>query len=121
MSYSELEAEPRWHRTGHRYFPAAAEVDGRWWVLRINAFPDHPLWTLFVDGVRCFDIDDTPSTWGEPLDPTASALEVRTAQAVLNPLRHFAAYASEVGDPCDNHFCCDPRLDDDREHWDGSA
>ncbi|XVQ14108.1 hypothetical protein ACQP1W_16675 [Spirillospora sp. CA-255316] len=109
MSHSELRARPRWLRTGSVYFPVAAEVGGHWWVLRINAFPDHPLWTLFVDGVRRFDINDAPAAWGRQPDPSAPLLEARTARVVLEPVEHLAAYGSEVGDPCDGLFCCDPR------------
>jgi len=32
-------------------------VDGQWWVLRINSFPDYPIWTLFGGGERRFDVD----------------------------------------------------------------
>jgi hypothetical protein len=112
MSYTEPRARPRWRGTGSAYFPVAAEVDGHWWVLRINGFPDHPLWTLFVDGVRRFDLDDAPAGWGGRPDPSAPPLDARTAQAVLEPVEHFAVYGSEVGDPCDGLFCCDPRQGD---------
>ncbi|WP_431965666.1 hypothetical protein [Nocardia sp. bgisy134] len=106
MSYPELNARPRWSKTGKAHFPVAACVDGSWWVLRLNCFPDHPLWTLFVDGLRRFDIDDTPSTWGKPFDPSAPALEPGTVEEILEPIGDFVAYASEIGDPCDNPFCC---------------
>ena len=42
----ELHIRPEWGQTGNVYFPVAAVVNGEWWVLRINNFPDHPLWTL---------------------------------------------------------------------------
>ncbi|MFF3394412.1 hypothetical protein ACFYW1_26175 [Streptomyces sp. NPDC002669] len=106
MSYDELRAEPRWRATGNTSFPAAAEVGGRWWVLRLNCFPDHPLWTLFVDGVGRFDTDGTPPAWGRPLTPSAPPLDARTGAELLGPLLDFAAYGSEAGDPCDNPFCC---------------
>lgn len=59
-----LGALPQWRRTGHTFFPYAAFVDGRWWVLRFNCFPDHPLWTLFIADRRRFDFDDEPTGWG---------------------------------------------------------
>ncbi|WP_378731886.1 hypothetical protein [Nocardia brasiliensis] len=104
MSYPELPAQPQWRRTGNTYFPVAARVEGHWWVLRLNGFPDHPLWTLFVDGQRRFDLETAPSTWGPLHD--APMLETSTAQDILAPIRDFVAYASEIGDPCDNPFCC---------------
>ncbi|MGW5649089.1 hypothetical protein ACWEV3_42825 [Saccharopolyspora sp. NPDC003752] len=106
MPPQELLARPQWRRTGDTRFPVAATVDGRSWVLRLNIFPDHPLWTLFVDGDRRFDIDDTPPTWGKPLDKTAPPLDAAAAEEVLAPIRDFVAYGSEVGAPCDNMFCC---------------
>ena len=106
MVYRELQASPQWRTTGNAYFPVTAIVDGQWWVLRINSFPDHPLWTLFVNGVRRFDIDDTSPTWGNPCTPYAPLLEARTGQAILTHIQRFVAYGSEVGEPCDNLFCC---------------
>jgi hypothetical protein len=102
MSRPELLASPQWRRTGNVYFPVAAAVDGTWWVLRINNYPDHPVWTLFVDGVRRFDIDDTPPTWGQPYDPTAPSLDANTTREILLPIEDSVAYGSEVGQPCDN-------------------
>ncbi|MFD4430629.1 hypothetical protein [Nocardia sp. NPDC058497] len=106
MSRLELFARPRWRKTWNVYFPVAALVDGRWWVLRLNSFPDHALWTLFVEGVPYFDIDDLPTTWGQPLDRSVPILEPGTVEEVLAPVRDFVAYGSEVGQPCDNPFCC---------------
>ncbi|MGC0419822.1 hypothetical protein [Embleya sp. AB8] len=106
MAHPELAARPRWRRTGNVYFPVAAAVDGTWWILRINGFPDHPPWTLFVGGVRRFDLDDLPSGWKYPSDPASPVLETRIAEEVLTPIRGFVAYGSEVGRPCDNPFCC---------------
>ncbi|HVF04962.1 MAG TPA: hypothetical protein VNA20_08990 [Frankiaceae bacterium] len=103
---SEFGVSPAWRRTGNPYFPTAARVDGRWWVLRVNSFPDHPLWTLFVDGERRFDVDDAPARWGTPADdglPKLAPAEVTEALAGLSDL---VAYGSEVGTPCDNPYCC---------------
>ena len=37
----------------------AALVDGvHWVVLRLNGFPDHTLYTMFVDGGCIFDLED---------------------------------------------------------------
>jgi hypothetical protein len=85
-------------------FPVAAWVNGQWWVLRLNGFPDHPLWT-FIHGESRFDIDDTPAAWATP-SKTVSFLEDKEANEALTPVRDFVAYGSEVGEPCDNPFCC---------------
>jgi hypothetical protein len=101
----ELAIRPAWRRTGNAFFPTAARVDGQWWVLRINSFPDHPLWTLFVDGKRRFDVDDAPAAWGEP-SRLAVLLETSEATDALAPVLRFEAYGSETGQPCENPFCC---------------
>ncbi|MQY28988.1 hypothetical protein [Nocardia aurantia] len=106
MSHPALRARPRWQRTRDPNFPSVALVDGHWWVLRINCFPDHPLWTLFIDGERAFDIDDAPPEWGEPAARSAGVLDIVTVGRILGPIRTFVAYGSEIGDPCDNPFCC---------------
>lgn len=105
MEQPELAIRPNWRRTGNAFFPIAALVSGQWWVLRINSFPDHPLWTLFVDGQRRFDVDDAPPAWGEP-SRLAVLLEPGQADAALAPVLTFEAYGSETGQPCDNPFCC---------------
>jgi hypothetical protein len=101
-----LAARPEWRRTGYRRFPVAARVQGQWWVLRMNCFPDHPLWTLFVDGVRRFDINDVPPTWGRPADRAAPRWETHAVSDALRAVQEWDAYGSEVGDPCDDPFCC---------------
>ncbi|GAA2407431.1 hypothetical protein GCM10010191_14700 [Actinomadura vinacea] len=97
---------PDWQRTGNTRFPVAARVNDQWWVLRINGFPDHPLWTLFVDGARCHDVHETSTLPGDPTDPSAPVLEPHTAQELLEPVQAFAVYGSEVGAPCDDPVCC---------------
>lgn len=97
---------PDWRRTGHATFPTAAKVGGEWWVLRVNAFPDHPLWTLFVDGQRRFDLDDAPPAWGRHAGDLLPRLADGEAREAVGPVESFVAYGSEVGRPCDNPFCC---------------
>lgn len=101
-----LRARPEWQQTGDNYFPAAAMVAGKWWVLRLNSFPDHPLWTLFVGGQVQFDIDDAPKSWGGVASGSSPVLPPDDSRAALDPVRRWRAYGSEVGRPCDNPFCC---------------
>jgi hypothetical protein len=95
-----------WRRTQDAYFPAAALADGQWWVLRLNSFPDHPLWTLFVDGVSRGHSEDTPPGWGNPSDRSLPRLPAGQVETVLAPLRGLVAFGSEDGNPCDGLFCC---------------
>jgi hypothetical protein len=106
VHHDEFDIGPHWHRTGDHYSPVAATVDGHWWVLRLNNFPDHPLLTLFIDCMRQFDVDDIPPAWGNPVDRANPSLESRAAEEALAPISTFVAYGSEVGQACDNMFCC---------------
>lgn len=101
----ELHIRPEWGQTGNVYFPVAAVVNGEWWVLRINNFPDHPLWTLFVNGERRFDITDTPTTWANPAGREHKKLPPEVAAEALRPVERFVAYGSEIGCPC-QEICC---------------
>ncbi len=101
---AESETEVRWRRTACGTFPYAALVDGVWWVLRLNSFPDHPLYTLFVDGRVRGDIAEAHSVWTLPRDdgPGPSAQTLRA----ITPLAAFAAYGSARGRPCSEVWCC---------------
>ncbi|CAM3684241.1 hypothetical protein ACXYTP_09320 [Tsukamurella ocularis] len=106
-------ARPAWLRTGFRFFPYAAVVDGAWWVLRVNhGFPEHDLLTLFVDGAVVVDV--TPGGSSSPfdsglarLDPLLGGreplLDAATARTAIAAVAGFADYGSENGDACD--FC----------------
>lgn len=104
-----------WRRTGSTVFLYAARVDGAWWVLRLNGFPDHPLYTLFVAGDVVGDVQDldlhAPSwdldTAGRPWLSAAERDEVLTLMRGLGP------YGSEAGRPCDGDWCPCPRLTDE--------
>lgn len=106
------DARPTWQRTGRREFPYAAEYLGRWWVLRFNhGFPEHDLYTLFVDGRVVLDVTGNPDSDVAlvasvgALTSTAilPTLNTEVAQSILAPLAGLVNYGSEVGDPCD--FC----------------
>lgn len=110
-------AEPGWMRTGYTFFPYAAEQAGHWWVLRFNVgFPEHDMYTLFVD--KRVAVDVTGDAGSEvPLVVSVGALErsgneeplldVVTALAVVGAVAGFVEYGSERGDPC--VFCSDGR------------
>lgn len=97
--------EPAWHRVGSPVFVYAAFVTGRTWALRLNDFPDHPLYTLFVDGQVIGDLDDPPPRWHlRPASGLPVVDPVRRA-AVLEPLKALGPYGSEAGQPCDGDWC----------------
>lgn len=104
-----------WHRTGARVFVHAARVDGVWWVLRLNSFPDHPMFTLFVDGEVVGDLNDVETSapgWDLAVGDRAS-LTAEQRDEALTVMRGLGPYGSEVGQPCDGDWCwCERRTDD---------
>ncbi|MUL61154.1 hypothetical protein B5P44_00970 [Mycobacterium sp. CBMA 213] len=107
----DITARPAWQRTGHKAFPFAAQQSGQWWVLRFNfGFPEHDMYTLFVDGRAVADITADPDN-PMPLlasigalptssDPGTPALDTDLATAAIGTVAGFADYGSEHGDPC---------------------
>ncbi|HEY1572993.1 MAG TPA: hypothetical protein VGG05_16745 [Pseudonocardiaceae bacterium] len=102
-----------WRHTGARVFVYAARVDHAWWVLRLNGFPDHPLYTLFMEGIVAGDVQDIAiraPAWDLPGRPALSDLE---RDEVLTVMRGLGRYGSEVGRPCAGAWCgCELRTDD---------
>lgn len=105
-------SRPVWFRTGYRYFPYAARQSGQWWVLRKNyGFPEHDMYTLFVDGRAALDVTgdvnhriplaaaigalgraDSPA--GEPV------LAPDLAESAVRAVANYVVYGSEADDPC---------------------
>ncbi len=57
----DTSARPPWTRTGYEFFPYAAQHCGQWWVLRLNhGFPEHDLYTAFIDGSPAADLTANP-------------------------------------------------------------
>lgn len=110
-------AQPDWLRTGYKFFPYAAQQSGHWWVLRLNhGFPEHDLYTLFVDGRAVADItgnadDHSPLVTSvaslKPYDHAATEpeLDPDTAATIVNAVSRYANYGSESDEPC--IFCSD--------------
>jgi hypothetical protein len=63
MQYRQYTVQ--WIRTGDAFFPWQAKVDHQDWVLRINEFPEEPLYTLFIDDEEIGDFDDWPRNWSK--------------------------------------------------------
>lgn len=57
-----------WSTNGKSNIPFTAQVDGKAWDLRVNNFPDEPLYTLLVDNKPILTFDDIPSNsnWALP-------------------------------------------------------
>lgn len=115
-------ARPVWARTGYKFFPYATQQSGQWWVLRLNfGFPDHELYTLFVDGHATLDVTGSmdhavplAASIGalKPFDPQAGepVLLAELAEAAVREVALYVVYGSEVDDPCD---WCDHLADHD--------
>ncbi|MEU5811015.1 hypothetical protein [Streptomyces sp. NPDC047718] len=102
-----------WHATGSNVFPHAARVEGRWWVLRLNDFPEHPLHTLFVDGRCVADVNDDLADWQQLADPSLPVLTAPERAEVLGLMAGLGPYGAEHGSPCDGDWCtCDLLTDD---------
>lgn len=112
----DLAAQPLWLRTGYKFFPYAAKQSGQWWVLRFNyGFPEHDMYTLFVNDKPAADITGIPDHSSalvrsiatlRSCDPAASepTLDADTAATVVRGVARYVAYGSEHDDPC--FFCC---------------
>lgn len=101
-----------WQRTEAPVFVLAALVDGAWWVLRLNGFPDHPPYTLFVTGAVVGDVTDLRTTapaWDLDVAARPAVTEDERAE-LLAPLHGLGPYGSEKGRPCDGDWCCAGRV-----------
>jgi hypothetical protein len=47
-----------------RYIVFEAMVDGHQWFIRLNDFPEEPLYSLMVDGSEVIHFDEWPEIWG---------------------------------------------------------
>ncbi len=57
----------RFKRGDDAEFPYRATVDSEEWTVRLNEFPDEPLYTLLIEGEEFTDFDDWPPTWTKPV------------------------------------------------------
>lgn len=99
-----LVRQVRWRRAGSPVFMWAALVGGSWWVLRLNDFPEHPLYSFFTGGQLAGDIDDLPPAWLTTTSGTAP-LTAGERRQVLSLMRGLGPYGSEAGRPCDGDWC----------------
>jgi hypothetical protein len=50
-------------------YPLATKANGKAWRVRVNDFPDAPLYTLIVHGAEVMDFDNFPKNWNRPEGP----------------------------------------------------
>jgi hypothetical protein len=105
------DAQPTWMRTGYKFFPYATQQSGQWWVLRFNyGFPDHEMYTLFVDTQPVVDItgdSDHPVPLVRniaSLKPFDSAspepmMDADLAETVVSQVARYVIYGSEHNEP----------------------
>lgn len=72
-----LKRKLSFYRTGDPERPLRREENGHSWDIRVNGFPDEPLYTLLIDGVETADFDNWPKPWrrevnSNPLDSVSS-------------------------------------------------
>lgn len=106
-------AQPLWMRTGYTFFPFAARQSGQWWVLRMNfGFPEHDMYTVFVDGQAAADVTGAEDHSAALVRSVAALsdssrqrayLEPDTAALVIRKVARYVNYGSERDDPCN---CC---------------
>ncbi|MGX4734591.1 hypothetical protein ACI1MP_02655 [Kitasatospora griseola] len=94
-----------WHDTGTRVFPYAARLDGHWWVLRLNDFPEHPLLTLFVDAEVVGDLEDSQAVRRSAPRGPLPALTAPERAEVLRLMAGLGPYGAEAGAPCAGDWC----------------
>jgi hypothetical protein len=100
-----LATEPAWFWTGSTVFVYAAWVDERSWVLRLNDFPEHPLYTLFIDGIVVGDLDDPPEGWRLRPASALPVLDPERCAELVQSLSDLGPYGAEEGVPCAGEWC----------------
>ncbi|MFJ9523769.1 hypothetical protein ACIRPK_36820 [Kitasatospora sp. NPDC101801] len=105
MKLPALPARVTWHDTDTAAFPYAARADGRWWVLRLNDFPEHPLHTLFIDAQVIGDMDDVPAAWRLLSRATLPVLTAPDRAEVLRLMAGLGPYGAEANTPCTGDWC----------------
>ncbi|MBK8168835.1 MAG: hypothetical protein IPK60_00655 [Sandaracinaceae bacterium] len=66
LSRQRCNSPLRWESSGDGEFPYRADLGGHLLVIRVNDFPDEPLYTLFIDGHPVDDLEDWPLLWTKP-------------------------------------------------------
>ena len=65
--FHELKQPVSWRTatSGTKHILFEALVGQEKWAIRMNDFPDEPMYTLIVNDRAVFDFDDWPAFWGD--------------------------------------------------------
>ena len=108
----ELPDRGVWLDTGTAVFRYAARIGTSWWVLRLNDFPEHPMFTLFIDAQCIGDLDDLPTAWRIGSGEALARLDTPERAQILDLMTGLGPYGAEVGRPCTGDWCsCDALTD----------
>ena len=55
-----------WSRTRSSEYPFECSIDGHHYQIRINDFPNEPMYTLLIDQKEIEHFDDWPQSWKKP-------------------------------------------------------
>ncbi len=69
-----FEEKIKWEKTDDAEYPYETEHKGELLKLRINDFPEEPLYTLFVNGEEVCDFDDWSENWTKNLNRPSGSL-----------------------------------------------
>lgn len=64
--HPETRRNVRWQAMDDPEVVGRAEIDGKVWLVRLNDFPDEPLYTLLIDGLETIHFNDWPPFWERP-------------------------------------------------------
>lgn len=56
----------KWFNTEDAEYPLVSNVNEECWRIRINDFPEEPLYTLFIEKRLVVSFNDWPSSWKKP-------------------------------------------------------
>ncbi len=80
-----LQSDVHWSSTGDALRPWRARIGRDTWTVRINDFPEHPLYTLLIDDRSAGDFDDWPPRWLRTESPVVPLPELER-RAILQAL-----------------------------------
>ena len=57
-----------WEHTGDGEYPYRAQIKGKTFIIRVNDFPEEPIYTLLAEGKEIEDLEDWPPAWVRPIE-----------------------------------------------------
>lgn len=58
-----LKQATAWVKTDRAEFPYTADINGQTWLIRVNDFPEEPLYTLLIENQEIGSFDDWSPVW----------------------------------------------------------